>query len=311
MGFLDLIKICSDNELENIVRDRIVYLEELYEYELDNIGFQVDYNPSNCVFLDNNNEFGYGVLCIYRGYIPKNTKITYGVINNIASGLVYNGGRYYYLDDDSYIVDFCKFIRNADVLDEYDLFDYTLLFLQRYFGCFERINREDMFKMIYNESGLFLDPVGEHKFSDFKKKGSALCSEYSIAAQNILSVFGFDMYVVLGAQGSERKDYESHAYNLISYTEEETSCEINALIDFSNSVVVMNSKLEKVCRSPFIEYIDHIDSEFLDDLMNNDKHLMFDNYDLILFSNSIMKCTNGEIRDYYIDVTKQKEYVKR
>lgn len=310
MGFLDLIKIYSDNELENIVRDRIVYLEELYEYELDNIGFQVDYNPSNCVFLDNNNEFGYGVLCIYRGYIPKNTKITYGVTNDVLRGLVYNDGCYYYLDDDSYIVDFCKFIKNADVLDEYDLFDYTLLFLQRYFGCFEIINREDMFKMIYNKSRLLYDPINEHKFSDFKKKGSALCTEYAVAAQNILSVFGFDMYVVIGAQGSNEKNFESHAFNLINF-KEETEDEVNAIIDFSDSVLVMNSKLETICRSPFIGYIDCIDSEFLDDLVNNNKHLIFDNYNLVLFSNSIMKCTDGNTRDYYIDVTKQKQYIKK
>lgn len=310
MEFLDLIKNCSDEELENIVKERINYLEEYYNSDLDNIGYQVDYNPSNYSYSDND-FYDYGVLCVYRGYIPKNTRITYGVTNDVSKGLVYNEGCYYYLDDDSYIIDFCKFIRNANVLDEYDLFDYTLLFLEKYFGYFKDINRSDMFKMIYNEDGLYFDPINEHKFSSFKKKGNAVCSEYAVASQNILSVFGFDMYMVVGTEGTTKQNSESHAFNLISFIEEETSNVVNALIDFSNNSLVMSIKLEKICRSPFIGYIDCIDSEFIDDLINNDKHLVFDDCDYILFSNSVMKVTNGRKKDYYIDVVKQKEYIKR
>lgn len=311
MEFLELIKSLSEEELNDIVQERINYLEEFYCTELDNIGFQIDYNPSNYRLTDTSNLYDYGVVCVYRGYIPKNTKITYGVTNNTGNGLVHNEGCYYYLDDDSYILDFCKFIKKVNVLDEYDFFDYLLLFMENYFGYLENINRDDMFKMIYKENGLLHDPINEHRYSSFKKKGNALCSEYAVFAQNILSVFGFDMYMVFGAQGKTGTEDSSHAFNLITFKQEENSKIINLLADFCNSSLVIDINLEKVCRSPFIAKLDCIDEDFIDDLINNDKHLIFDDYNYMLFSNNIFKISNAKIRDYYINVTKQKDYVKK
>lgn len=307
MEFLELIRNVSSEELDSIVHERIKYLEEFYDTEIDNIGFQIDYNPSNYRLSDLGNSYDYGILCAYRGYIPKNTKITYGITNNVTNGLVHNDGCYYYLDDDSYILDFCKFIRKADVLDEYDFFDYLLLFMEKYFGYIEDINRNDMFKLIYKENGLLYDPIHDHKFSDFKKKGNALCSEYAVFAQNVLSLFGFDMYMILGAQRKTGTTDNSHAFNLVTFEDKKT----NLLIDFCNSSIVFNIGLEKLCRSPFIGYIDCIDESFIDELVNSDTHLVFDDCNYMLFSDNIFKVGNGKVRDYYIDVVKQKEYLKK
>lgn len=311
MDFLEYIKSLNNNELNSVVGKRIKYLENIYESSLDNIGFQVDYNPKCQFFTNISNEYDYGVLCIYRGYIVKNTKITYGITNDFSKGLVYNEGCYYYLDDDTYILDFCKFIKNIDVSDEYDLFDYVLLFLENYFGYFKDMNRSDMFKMIYNENGLFYDPINEHKFSSFKKKGNAICSEYAITAQNILSIFGFDTYLVFGTYGKTFEKDDDHAFNLISFERCKDSEIVNALIDFSNSSVVLDINLKKVCRSPFIGYLECLDEDFINDLINNDKHLIFDDYNYMIFLNNIFKIGNDLKRDYYLDVVKQKEYVKR
>lgn len=301
-----MIKETKLEDIDDIVRMRIDCLEKYSDNDVSNIGYQVDYNPKYYIVTDDSSLYDYNVLCMYGGYIPRNIKITYGITNNTSSGLVYNEGCYYYLDDDSYIIDFCKFIKNADVLDEYDLFDYLLLFLENYFGYFKDMSRSDMFKMILKENGLFYSPIAEHKFSSFKKRGNAVCSEYSIAAQNILSIFGFDMHMVFGYQTKTGSESDNHAFNFISFEEEDSNNIVNALIDFSNSSLVLNTNFEKVCRSPFIGYIDCIDDEFISGFINNDICLEFNDYNYMLFPNSVMKVTNDLKRIYSMDNIKQK-----
>ena len=305
MDFFDIIKNSSDKDLEDIVISKINLLEaksKIYNSSIDFIGYDLEYNPTNYCFNDYNNPtvIDVDVRCMYKGYIRKGLKMVYG-LSNYNNGLVCNDGRYYYIDDDSYIIDFCKYIKTKDLYNEYDLFNYVLKFIKTYFGCIQNIDREEMFKMIYKANKLYYNPINEHKLSWFKGMGNGVCSEYSILAQNILSMFDFDMYIIIGKEKTGDEFGESHAFNLMTYKEKETGCYVNTLVDFSNHVSVLNSQYEVVGSFPYITYLDVIDDDLIESLIDDESHIIDYDYDYITFGDRIAQLSYDIKREYYIE----------
>lgn len=201
MDILEFIKDLDDKELEEVVNLRIKYLEEdEYAFLPDTIGYKLDYNPSSFIMPNTNPKDITQVELgdYYNGYIPYGTRIVYGMICDNDGIVKSNGGRYYYIDDDSYILDFCKYIREKDIDSTYVLFDYVYDFIQDYFGRVQLIDRETMMNYVLREGCYFYDPTKENTFSMFKSKGNAMCSEIGLMAQNILSFLGFDVSYVMG-----------------------------------------------------------------------------------------------------------------
>lgn len=201
MEILEFIKDLDDEFLERFVKERIDFLEEDEEGLLpDTIGYRLNYNPSSLIMLKDKKKELQQVSIIdnYNGYIPKNTRIVYGMVYNPKTMAKSNGARYYYLDEDSYILEFCKFIRDKEINTPYMLFDYIFDFIKDYFGRIELIDREKMMNYLLKKDHYFYDPINENKYSMFKGKGNAMCSEIGVMAQNILSFLGFDVKYVMG-----------------------------------------------------------------------------------------------------------------
>ena len=301
--YQELIKI-DDDDLETFIEERIA-LKEM-ESSLCNdgnkfIGYELSHNP-HFISLEEAGEdisFAVDLRCFHAGYIEKGTKIIYGMAYD-GNGIATNDGRYYYVDDDSYIYDFCRYIKNKEIINEYELFDYILEFIRNYFGQLKTIDREEMFKMINLSQRIYRNPVKEHGLSWFKGNGSALCSEYSVLAQNLLTIFGFDSYLVIGREKTGDETGESHAFNLVEFTEQETNELIQALIDFCNYVDIFDINFHKIGETPFFALLEQLDEEFVLSLVNNEEHLTFDDYSCVLIHEHLGQLVYDRKRDYYI-----------
>ena len=294
MDFYNNLINLSDKETDILVKYRLKHLEDDIEHQ-DYIGYDVESNFKNYRYnTECEDSYSINLRCFHPGLIKKNTKIIYGIIFD-NKGNVSNDGNYYYIDDHSYINDFCKYIRKVEVKNEDELFEYIHDFLIKYCGCIEQINRSEMFRLLIDDKGRNIKPNKEHALSNFKGKGNALCTEYAIMAQNILSVFGIESYLVIGKikQGDNDTDY--HAFNLVRTDNKDL------LIDFSNSKSVYDINYKLLGYSPFIGEIDEIHEQFIDNFINNEKHLVFEDYDYFIIGNTIAKISYGKNIEYFVD----------
>ena len=296
MDFLKYLKTISDEELEIEVSSIINLLEKESKKinKSDFFGFNISSKSSN--YSTGNSSIQFDMKCMYDGYIPKDLKVIYGFSID-QNKLLSNNGMYYKVDDDSYIYDFCKYIKDKDVYNEEDFFEYVLIFLMNYFGTFKFEERDDMFKLILKNDMTCHDSVREHKLSDFKGKGNALCSEYSIMANNILNVFDIYSCVLFGQLEITDKGKEGHAFNLVSYKDSETNERVNALVDFSNGVNVYDFSYNKRGVSPYIIYLNSIE-DAVNGFICDDIHITGKEYDYMVVGRTLLQMFTDRNRDY-------------
>ncbi len=296
MDFLEYIKNISDEELKLEISNYIDILEKDSKKinKSDFFGFNISTNSMNGSI--DNSTIQFDMKCMYDGYIPKDTKVIYGFSIDQRK-LLSNRGMYYKVDDDGYIYDFCKYIKDKDVCNEEDLFEYVLIFLMKYFGVFKLSERDDMFKVILKDDRTYHDSVREHKLSDFKGKGNALCSEYSIMANNILNVFGIYSCVLFGQLEITDKGKDGHAFNLVSFVDSDTKERVNALVDFSNGVNVYDFSYNKRGVSPYIIYLDSIE-DAVNGFICDDIHINGKEYDYMVIGRTLLQMYTDRDRDY-------------
>ena len=304
MNFYNELINLTDDEIEQLVRYKIDMLEPTSEETF--IGYDIDYNFNKAESKDVNGTtvFDVNIRCFYPGYISKGKKIIFGMFYD-REGNVSNNGCYYYMDTDDYIVDFCKYIKQFSIESEAELFEYILDFLRDHYGYIPVNSREEMFRMIVNSKEKNEKPINEHGISWFKGRGNALCTEYSIMAQNILSIFDISSYLVIGSLKIDAKKKELHAYNIIS-----TNNNV-LLIDFSNYVKVFDHDFNKLAVSPFIGELDDIelDEDFVDNYILNQKPMIFENYDYYIINNTLVRISLEDKRTYCCDgIINMKQY---
>ena len=230
----------------------------------------------------------YSIYDHFQGYIPKGMKIVYGTFFDFINKTYANLGCYYYLDDESYIVDFFRFLRNQDINDDYDIFIAIGNFLNDYFnnGC-DAITRKELHSLFLNIDGSLFPPIKEHSITDFYGNGSALCSEYSALAQNILSVLGYNVIYMLN---------KTHAYNVVVF---ESQNEYRALIiDFLVGVRVFDHNFKCTKVYPFIQEIPNLSYEMLDEFINFGRKIILQDYFLQEINGFCFKHFTDQIREY-------------
>lgn len=296
MDFYNKIVDLDKQTRKSYVSYMIEYLEDS-SHDYDYIGFGVDNNKEKHNLNINGSQkyFDLDMRCFIPGYIRKNTKINYGFSYD-HDGNASNDGNYYYIDTHDYIYEFCDFVSNYEVSNIYELFDYILEFLKNYFGVFKKRSRGDMFKMLVDNNCNNISPLNEHGLSWFKGMGNALCTEYSIMAQNILSVFGIETYLMIGMEKSDRDDGQQHAFNIVSFDGNDKRT--NILVDFCNHVRVLNYDFSILGNSPFIGELEKFDQEFVDGFISNDYDLIFDDYDYYVLDSLMVKISYGNHRFY-------------
>lgn len=305
MNIYKRIEHLSDEELKEMVSRRIKYLECKAKREnpgFNELGYHVSENPQqfNVNHTENGANFEVELRCFYNNYIPKGSKMVYGLYYNMV-GMAGNTGSYYYIDDDSYILDFCRFVKDKEIEDEFELFDYMLEFIRDYFGYIKEIDRSEMFQLICKDEMNYFPSQKKHSITDFKGKGNALCSEYAVMAQNLMRFFGFESYLMIGHEKVGDSKPESHAFNLINFKHSSEKKNKSAVIDFSNFVKVFDMNYQKIGEMPFIGYIDQLDQEYAEKLINQEEHMVFEDYSYYIIGDTLAKIGYDRTRDYYID----------
>ena len=248
------------------------------------------------------------VRCFHEGFISSQCKIVYGAYFN-RDGFASNRGNYYYLDNHDYLEEFCHFITNYELRDEYDFFDVVLIFLRNYFGTIPNHKRDEMFQLMVDDKGNYLSPTTKHTMEWFHKNGNAMCSEFAVMAQNILTLFGYESFVIIGQEKTGNTKEESHAFNLLSYYPEGEFEPTHMLIDFSGFVNVYDTDFHKIGESPYIGYIEDLDEELMEDILLNEKHLVYEDYNYLTVGDSIFHIAFDRKRDYYVSNTITADYV--
>lgn len=305
MDFYYKLKEMSLEEIEKYLSYEIYSLESIskqnnsYGY----IGYNLHFNPGKISLLDEDEKNPVEEVKFHTGYVPKGTKVIFGC-NTYDNGMSFNGGMYYIVDDDEYVYEFCKFIKDADVRSNEELFEFILFYLNDYFGERGNQTREEMFQLIMKADHTYYDSVIGHKLSDFKGKGNAVCTEYAVMANNILTVFGFDSTIVLGQLKMGMKDVQDHAFNIVSYTDSEYNRK-DMLVDFSSSSDVYDFNYNKIGDVPYTIDLTYLDDDFFEKFYYMQKHLYFDDYCYVSEEGMLLKLkVDNNTRDYYVSSCK-------
>ena len=298
----------NEEHREDLIRKRIDEKEEIARsYQKDVIGYRVGEQSGYCLDPDGKSVC-VNVRCFHQGFIPTNCKIVYGA-HFKSDGFASNRGNYYYLDNHDYIKEFCRFVTKYELNDEFDFFDTVLVFLRDYFGMIPSQDREKMFQLMVDSKGEYLSPNNEHTMDWFRGNGNAMCTEYSVMAQNIMSFFGFESYVVIGQEKTDGYKEESHAFNIVSFYGEGDIEPTHMILDYSGFVNVYDLKFHKIAESPYIGYLENLDDDLLEDILLNEKHLVYDDYNYMVVGDRVFHLAFDRKRDYYVSNTITADHV--
>ena len=302
MNIYRQIENLSEEELKEFVEKRIQEVESKRQIDIDEIGYLIDHKPRRLLVeeQDDNKRYEITLRCFYNEYVPKGTKIIYGLTFN-QDGIISNEGKFYYVDDDSYIEEFCRYIQDKDIENEYELFDYLQEYLEDKFGSIPVIEREKMHRMIYkNMDRDVFEPIKKRSLSEFYKKGNAMCSEYALLVQNILTFFGFDTCLIIGKEQTGKTKGEGHAYNFVSFLEDESQTQKNLLIDFSIPVPVYNFEFKELGKTPYTIELEDFDEVFLVGFLKFEIPVEFPDYSYQIIGEGMNRLEYDRNRSYCI-----------
>jgi hypothetical protein len=264
MEVIDRINECeTDEQLECLARELIK--EAIDEVEGMNtyqglIGLKSEVNKKNVNFdFENSKRYSYSVP-FWDGYVPLGTKIVYGNATDKTFNYDCNCGFYYYVDDESYIYDFVKYIKKYKIEDCFDLVSIINNYCIKLFeNHFKRKDRMIMNRLLLKNNNEFFDPIKEHSIKDFYGNDSAKCTEYALIASNLLSVFKVPAYYCMD---------NTHAYNVF-FDETEDEFYEGYILDYSNCVWIYDIQFNTAKRFPFFSKIKIKEKKYI--LLPNDE----------------------------------------
>lgn len=268
----------NDDEIKRII-DEVIEEESEYSKDVNNnetiIGADISMNPQQSFTLKKEEE-EYNQKCngYYIGFIPKGTKLVYGirVDNELCSQ--YSGGSYYYIDDFSYIYEFAKFIKDKKIANVFNIIAYAYIFLRKYYdNSLIPMDRNEMHNLIYRNERDFFEPIIEHSNRDFKGNGSAECTEFSSAMNNLLSIFGIDVMYIQDTY---------HAYNLVALPNEFEIGKFDYYI-IDTTIRVACYDIDSTCYSEeaYIQLIDDFDEEKLAEFLRGNNPIQVKKFYLV------------------------------
>lgn len=295
MNILQELQQLDDKDIDIYIKEKIDYLtirSAIRNPNIDVIGCNVDINPTldlnsidnDSIFVENHN--------FYVGYIPKNTKIVYGYGYNKLQ--VRNKGYYYYMDDDKYIYEFARYIKNKKIDNDTKFLFHVFTFINNYFFN-DRFNKKDRLKMhkpIYKNNVAYYDVIREHSILDFKGNCSAKCTEIAALLSNIASVFGYDCVYMMGSLNGD--DY-NHAFNILGIDD------ISYLVDMSEAVLCYDINGNVVGKAPFMSDLEDFDNEELHDFILSLDSLVLNNYELLKINNKLFSIESDDLRVYKVE----------
>ncbi len=298
-----MLKKCSSKmEIEELVTDvintftKVAYDENAFS---DYFGTKLDINPISNHIGDISFQCDkyYEAVNVWNGFIPKGMKIVYGRFYDEKYKTSSHKGCYYYLDDESYIYEFFEFLKDKDISCDFDLIIEVDHFIKKKFlKIINSKDRNDVNKLMYKDDDFYLRPVKEHSIKDFYNNGSAMCSEISVVAENLLSCFGLE---VICMQDKE------HMYNIYA-SHEDDEADIY-ILDYSNWVGCYDHNFKLVNTMPFFKKIDNCTAHDIDMVVNEGKRISLQDYFLYSINGSIYEVVTKDVRDYGVDFALEEE----
>lgn len=270
MDLLEKINECTDEELTSIIDDALKMAIDNSEKK-DRLGFT-------------DGGLTTSKISAHKGFISPNTRIKY---SNISMNL-------YSMKTKDYIYDFAKYIKKNKITSKGYLVKILENFINSYFGISNGIDmRDEYFNKIAFQTTTTDDEYFEKLYNleigDLKGRNIALCTERAALAQNLLSLFGFDVYYCIGCINNKGKE-EAHCFNIARAKDS------FILLDYSLPVsIIENGKA--VDYAPFQGIID-IDE--LEDVLLNGINKDFPSYEYIKTSQDIKKVFTKELRTYSV-----------
>ena len=301
MDTVELVKKCNIEEDFIKLKEKLVktYTEIAHKENMfDFIGNKMDINPNDYHLDEPDYDYGcyYQGVTMWQGFIPLGTKIVYGRYFSEETLMSSHQGSYYYVDDDSYILEFLKFLKTEEVEDELDLIIAVAKFLKNYFIRFFEPKERDVFnQLIYMNENIFFRPVKEHSIKSFYCNGSAMCTELSLIAENLLSLFGVEIFYFMDKE---------HAFNFYISNDEDREFYI---LDYSEWVECFDHNFNVVGIRPFIGELKEKDKFELDKIISEGRRIEVPDYFLYLINDKLYRIYTGEMRNYGIDYAEEKE----
>lgn len=230
----------------------------------------------------------------YKGFISFDSRIRYS-----------NGSMYSYsMKSTDYFYEFAKFIKKNNVKTTNHLVKIVENFINYYFG--KPIGKDlrdiyfDKFVLQTKTDEEMFDRIEKFCIGDMKYKNIAMCTERSAIAQNLLSLFGIEIYYCMGCMKHDGKE-ESHCFNIARARDK------YILLDYSMPVaVVKDNKIYDY--APFKAYIE---LDEIEDVLLNSYNKNYEDYEYVNFDGQLKKFSNGDHRIYQVGKMLFQNSIKR
>lgn len=243
-----LLECKNDEEADKLVKEEIDKMQNSVQ-PIEQLGF-LDYGK---------------IVSCYKGFIPLNTRIKYARINIETYGM----------ESTDFFYEFAHFIRKYGINNKANLICSMEYFINQYFGFPGKCDRKTIFN--YNASNStttdkeYFEALDKNRIGDLKGKGAAECTERGALAQQLLSLFGTEVYYCIGYVDLGDRQ-EGHCFNIIKRKND------YALLDYSVPVNVYNTDGSLKAYYPFVGQLS--EEEFLE-FVNNGVLKKFGNYQYI------------------------------
>lgn len=270
MELLEQINNCSEEELTSIIDVALQNAIENSEKK-ERLGF-----PDGGLAT--------AKIPSHKGFIAPDSRIKY---SNFSMNM-------YSMKTTDYIYDFAKYVKRSNINNKGTLVKVVENFINGYFGI---SNGTDMRDAYFDQIAFqttttddeYFEKLENLEIGDLKGKNIAMCTERAAMAQNLLSLFGFDVYYCMGCVSNNGKE-ESHCFNIAR------AKDTFMLLDYSLPVSVFDN-------GKAVDYAPFQGSIGLDELENvlvNGINKEFPSYEYIKTPQGIKKVATGEVRTYNV-----------
>ena len=243
MDFLEKLLKCNENDVDHLVDERLEELSNTSDKK-DYLGFTPGLRSLSTP---------------HKGFIPFYTRIRFAMSSTLD----------YSMDTRDFYYTFAHLVKHYNFENIRNVIVFLMTFINDYFGVsFDRDRREDIQEELLRSTVTdeeYFNAVENLKIGYFKGKRLAKCTERSALAQNILSMFGVEIYYCMGVI-----DKEAHCFNVIR---DDISYYI---LDYNQFCSCKNGK-----RSYYIPLLNKIPDEVLTDFFINNKGVKVEVYDFI------------------------------
>lgn len=247
MELLERILNCSSDDMADLIITEEIKRANDSSTKVETLGF-----------LD------YGKSCnLFKGFISLDTKIKYAKMNMET----------YRMSTTDFFYDFVHFIRKYNINNKGSMIHNLEYFINSYFGFPGKGDRETIFNDIAWQATTtdeeYFAALENNKLGDLKGKGAAECTERSVLAQQILSLFKTEIYYCMGCVDLGNRQ-EEHCFNIVKRKND------YALLDYSIPVVAYNQDGSIRAYYPFVGTMTN--DEFESFITNGDLKA-FENYE--------------------------------